>query len=248
MTPLPPMRCATDDMAPPVAEAAAGSGFGLRVVSAVVLAPLTLAIAYAGTPYFELLVIAGAAVLLTEWRTMTAGVGAGRVLWWGLGILYVALPCFALVWLRTDVQMGRETLMWLFAVVWSADTGAYLAGRAIGGPKMAPKISPNKTWAGLIGGVLSAGIVGAAVAAAFAGEDGLTRPLAAAGLSAAIGFVAEMGDLLESWLKRRLAVKDSGRLIPGHGGLFDRVDGLLAAAIASALIQWAGAGSMLTWF
>lgn len=242
------MRSATGDTARPVADAAAGSGFRLRVASAVVLAPLTLAIAYAGTPYFELLVIAGAAVLLTEWRTMTAGVGGWRALWWGFGILYVALPCFALVWLRTEGQMGRETLMWLFAVVWSADTGAYLAGRAVGGPKMAPVISPNKTWAGLIGGVLSAGIVGAAVAAAFAGDGGLTRPLAAAGFSAAIGFIAEMGDLLESGLKRRLAVKDSGRLIPGHGGLFDRVDGLLAAAVASALIQWAGAGSILTWF
>lgn len=243
------MRVATGDTGPPVAEAAARSGLGLRVASALVLAPFVLAIAYAGTPYFEILVIVGAAILLNEWRTMTAAAaGTARAGWWGAGIVYVAVPCFALVWLRTEPSLGRETLMWLFAVVWSADTGAFLSGRAIGGPKLAPVISPNKTWAGLIGGIASAGVVGWAVAAAFAGDGGLARPALAVALSAGIGFIAEMGDLLESGLKRRLAVKDSGHLIPGHGGLFDRVDGLLAAAVATALIQWAGGGSILTWF
>jgi phosphatidate cytidylyltransferase len=165
-------------------------------------------------------------------------------LWLASGALYVGLPCVALIWLRGDSEAGRQTLIWLFAVVWAADSGAYALGRMIGGPLLAPMISPKKTWSGLIGGVACAGAAGAALAALF-GKTGLV-PLTLAG--AAIGAVAEGGDLIESWIKRHFQVKDASNIIPGHGGLMDRVDGLLVAAVAMALLELIGKESVLTWF
>jgi len=160
-----------------------------------------------------------------------------------LGGLYIGLPAMAMIWLRDVGEMGMETVFWLFALVWAADSGAYAAGRMIGGPKLAPAISPNKTWAGLAGCVLSAAAVGAVTAnvLGFASMVGLTLA------SAAVGALSQGGDLVESWIKRRLGVKDSGALIPGHGGLLDRVDALMAAAIVVALIGSAGQGSILIW-
>ncbi len=165
-------------------------------------------------------------------------------LWFASGILYVGIPCVALIWLRGDAEAGRETLIWLFVVVWAADSGAYAMGRLIGGPRLAPAISPNKTWAGLIGGVACAGAAGAALAALF-GRTGVV-PLSL--LGAAIGAVAEGGDLTESWIKRHFDVKDVSNIIPGHGGLMDRVDGLLVAAAAMALLSLIGKESVLSWF
>jgi len=160
-----------------------------------------------------------------------------------MGGLYIGLPAMAMIWLRDVGEMGMETVFWLFALVWAADSGAYAAGRMIGGPKLAPAISPNKTWAGLAGCVLSAAAVGAVTAnvLGFASMVGLTLA------SAAVGALSQGGDLVESWIKRRLGVKDSGALIPGHGGLLDRVDALMAAAIVVALIGSAGQGSILLW-
>lgn len=143
-----------------------------------------------------------------------------------IGVFYICLPVLALIWLRGDAEFGRVTIYWLLALVWATDTGAFLAGRTIGGPKLAPSISPNKTWAGLAGGVLSAAGVGLAAA-------GLAQAPSAtvlAVVSAALAIVSQGGDLVESGIKRRIGVKDSGGLIPGHGGFFDRVDGLLVAA------------------
>ena len=165
-------------------------------------------------------------------------------LWFASGILYVGIPCVALIWLRGDTEAGRETMIWLFVVVWAADSGAYAMGRLIGGPRLAPSISPNKTWAGLIGGVACAGAVGAALAALF-GRTGLVSMTL---LGAAIGAVAEAGDLTESWIKRHFDVKDVSNIIPGHGGLMDRVDGLLVAAAAMALLVLFGKGSIFAWF
>lgn len=165
-------------------------------------------------------------------------------LWFASGSLYVGIPCVALIWLHGDAEAGRQTLFWLFAVVWAADSGAYAMGRLIGGPRLAPAISPNKTWAGFIGGVACAGAAGAALAALF-GRTGLL-PLTLVG--AAIGAVAQAGDLIESWIKRHFQVKDASHIIPGHGGLMDRADGLLAAAAAMALLELIGKESVLAWF
>ncbi len=164
-----------------------------------------------------------------------AGVGAsrGKAIDAGLGLLYVAVPCVALVWLRLrggDVG-GAQAVTVLFGAVWGADTGAYVAGKLIGGPRVLPSASPHKTWAGLIGGAI-AGALGAALAAwAVDYPVGIATALAGGLVLAAAGL---SGDLLESALKRRYGVKDSGSLIPGHGGLLDRVDGLMIAAVALA--------------
>lgn len=144
-----------------------------------------------------------------------------------VGAAYVLLALLSLTWLR-NVDENGLIVIWLFFAVWAMDVGGYFAGKGIGGPKLAPKLSPNKTWAGLIGGMALAGIVSAAISALF----GLKTPflLSLAGILVAV--VAQMGDLYESAIKRALNAKDSGNLIPGHGGILDRVDGLVFAAPA----------------
>lgn len=151
--------------------------------------------------------------------------------WAAGGVLYGGLPALSLLWLRNDGPYGTELVLWLFFVVWSTDTFAYFSGRAIGGPRLAPRLSPSKTWAGLVGGVTGAAAVGATFAAFHGG-----LPVAAGAIAGLLAVVAQGGDLFESWLKRRAGLKDSGTLIPGHGGVFDRLDGLLFAAPAFAAI------------
>jgi phosphatidate cytidylyltransferase len=147
------------------------------------------------------------------------------------GFVYIALPSFALI----SLSWVWETLvLWVFAVTWATDICAYFAGRTIGGPKLAPRISPNKTWAGLVGGMAGAALFGAAVAFWFEMEPFFLWS------GAAMGAIAQAGDLYESWEKRRAGVKDSGRLLPGHGGVLDRLDGLLAVSLATALALMAG--------
>lgn len=142
-----------------------------------------------------------------------------------LGAVYVALALLSLAWLRGQDGNGL-TVIWLFFAVWAMDVGGYFAGKGIGGPKLAPVISPKKTWAGLIGGMILAGIVSVAISLLFAFGDPLLMALA----GAFVALIAQAGDLYESALKRALNKKDSGSLIPGHGGILDRVDGLVFAA------------------
>jgi phosphatidate cytidylyltransferase len=151
------------------------------------------------------------------------------------GFLYIGLPAFALIlleWARTDL------VFWVLFVTWATDILAYFAGRSIGGPKLAPRISPNKTWAGLIGGVLGAAIAGAVAATWF----DLGTPFVYMGAPMAV--LAQLGDLYESSVKRRAGVKDSGAIIPGHGGVLDRLDGLLPVSLATLLLLIATAGSV----
>ncbi|MCH7931170.1 MAG: CDP-archaeol synthase, partial [Proteobacteria bacterium] len=144
---------------------------------------------------------------------------------------------------RADETVGRETVFWLFAVVWATDVGAYFAGRGVGGPKLLPRISPGKTWAGLVGGVVCAALVGAAAAALL--DLPSHAPLIL--VSALLAVVAQAGDLFESMVKRRFKAKDSGTLIPGHGGVLDRLDGLLAAAPVVAVITVFSGQGVLAW-
>lgn len=148
----------------------------------------------------------------------------------GVGVIYAGLPAFALLYLRYTPTNGVALILWTFAVVWATDTGAYFAGRAIGGPKLAPRISPNKTWAGLIGGVLAATVAGALIAAVF------RLPALLLVLGGAMAVLAQIGDLFESWMKREAGVKDSGDLLPGHGGVLDRLDGLVPVAAAMLVL------------
>jgi phosphatidate cytidylyltransferase len=147
------------------------------------------------------------------------------------GLVYVLLPCFALIWFRGATGWGAT--LWLFVAVWASDTGAYLLGRLIGGPKLWPAVSPNKTWAGLCGAALGAALIGLAGAFVMPGGD-LRLVLAGAG----IGLIGQTGDLFESHVKRRAGAKDSGTLIPGHGGALDRLDSLLFVAPAAAFVLW----------
>jgi phosphatidate cytidylyltransferase len=155
-----------------------------------------------------------------------------------LGVPYVGLAAASLVWLRFDPAVGRVNVLFVLLMVWASDIGAYLVGRLAGGPKLAPSISPGKTWSGAAGGVAASLLVAVALAGA--------APWRAAIVAVVLSIVSQAGDLLESALKRHVGVKDSGRLIPGHGGLLDRLDGMLTAAPAAALLAAAlGRGARL---
>ena len=160
--------------------------------------------------------------------------GRGHTLFAHIGIPYVSLPVLALVLLREDSAWGVHAIMWLMLVVWSTDSFAYFTGRILGGPKLAPKMSPKKTWSGLLGGMTGAAAVSAVYAVTW-----LQGWLALATVAAALAAIAQLGDIFESALKRHFGVKDSGTLIPGHGGVLDRVDGLVAAGVVAAIIGFA---------
>lgn len=215
------------------------SALGPRIISALVLAPLVLGIVYYGGWPFNILIGVLAALLALEWSRMVDR----HIGWMAFGVVYIAFSCWALWRLRIDPEWGRVAVFWLLAVVWGADTGGYAFGLTLKGPKLAPKLSPKKTWSGFIGGTLLAAFGGWAVAAYFL--DGAGWQVAA--YSALIGVVSQVGDLFESGVKRRFGVKDSGAIIPGHGGLFDRVDGLVAAAIVAALVNFGPKGNVLAW-
>ncbi|NKE47686.1 phosphatidate cytidylyltransferase [Roseomonas frigidaquae] len=152
------------------------------------------------------------------------------------GVLYIGLAGLALIELRHDNEAGRGNVLFVFVVVWASDIGAYLAGRAFGGPKLAPAVSPNKTWSGALGGLVAALIFGGACALAFTPGAALASIAVVVVL---VGVASQAGDLLESAIKRHFKVKDTSSLIPGHGGLLDRLDGVLAAAPVAALLSYA---------
>jgi phosphatidate cytidylyltransferase len=260
----------------------------LRTLSAVVLAPVVLLLAYAGGWLFLALCAVAAGGILWEWIHLIADRGGARVLAVGLaallatfvltgagqplaavsaiaagavlagavgtwsfgatvrngglwaagGALYAGIALLSPALLRRDPQWGFIGLLFLFATVWATDIFAFLCGRAVGGPLLWPSVSPNKTWAGAIGGL--AGGIAAAVAVAYASG---VRFAAAAGLMGLLlSILAQAGDLFESAVKRRFGAKDASRLIPGHGGLMDRLDGFLVAAFAALLIGIARQG------
>ena len=148
------------------------------------------------------------------------------------GLAYVVLPAAALLWLRSDPNYGLTAVLFVLVVAWTTDTASYIGGRAFGGPKFAPTISPKKTWSGFAVGTATPALVGVG----FAYYLGNTWPLALALVALVLAFACQMGDLLESALKRSLGIKDMCQLIPGHGGFFDRIDSLLLAAVVAALI------------
>lgn len=165
---------------------------------------------------------------------------SGRGVFWSLfGVPYITLPVIALIGLRNDADYGLAGVIWVFAVVWSTDIFAYFAGRSIGGPKLAPRASPNKTWSGLLGGVTGAALAGIITAVMI----GQTSVLTLAVISGALAVFAQIGDIAESAVKRHFGVKDSSHLIPGHGGIMDRLDGLVMVAVVAWLTGSAKLGA-----
>jgi len=162
----------------------------------------------------------------------TAGLRGARAAIFAGGIVFGNSAVVGLIALRSGQEFGLIAVLWLFGVVWSADTLAYFSGRLIGGPKLAPTISPNKTWAGFIGGIIGAAVAGFVVTRAV--DVGSGNTVIALSVFAAI--VAQAGDLQESWAKRQLGIKDSGRLLPGHGGIWDRLDALIGVSIFATVI------------
>jgi len=208
----------------------------VAVFAGLVAAVVATAFAY---PLNALAVLAGAAVLSCALARM-----AGRSGIIGAGVPYIGLAAVALLWLRQDPAAGRADLLFLVLTVWAGDIGAYLVGRLVGGPRLAPHISPGKTWSGAIGGLLGGCLCGLLVAHLHTTPAATWRVVAVA---AALGLIAQAGDLLESLIKRHFGVKDSGHSIPGHGGLLDRVDGMLTAAPAAALLALVLGRGVLLW-
>ena len=215
--------------------AAGKSDLWVRIGSAIILFAIAGTALWFGGLAFGLLLLVGGALMLVEWfalvRAMTLSSGA-RVMLNILGPL-LTLGAMAGLWFIRD-QLGMTVALWVFGMVWATDIGAYFAGRAFGGARLAPKISPSKTWSGLIGGMIAA-LIASATIGDRAGIIGV--PL---WIGLFIGLLAQLGDLAQSWMKRRAGVKDSGKLIPGHGGLFDRVDGILPVALLLGALAYAG--------
>lgn len=237
-------------MAPAPPDMAEGSArwsdLRLRLASAAVLLPLALFCLFAGgLPWTGLVILAAAALVWEWWRMWWRRPGATPAALLA-GWLYMLAGAGALLWLRSDAGTGLGDVLFLLAIVWASDIGAYLAGRLIGGPKLAPAISPGKTWSGAAGGLASAMVVGVLVARAMAQEGSAVAMPGTLLVAAMLSVASQLGDLLESALKRYYGVKDSSRLIPGHGGVFDRLDGVLAAAPLAALLSLlAGPGNEL---
>ncbi|QWG10848.1 phosphatidate cytidylyltransferase [Bradyrhizobium sediminis] len=262
----------TEGKAAPTASEQGSRNLVMRVAAAFVLAPLAIAIAYAGGWLWAALVTFAAVGLYVEWlmivgaaremRVMAPGVAAlaaaglcfaiGRIdaalivlaiglaavallsperrIWTATGFAYAAAAEIASVLVRLDPAQGFAALMLVLLVVWVTDIGGYFAGRGIGGPKLWPRVSPKKTWAGAIGGFAAS----LAIASAFAALGlGKTAPLLL--LGAVLSIASQLGDLFESAVKRRFGVKDSSHIIPGHGGLMDRLDGFIAAIVLAAI-------------
>ncbi len=204
-----------------------------RTAVGIILIAIALASALFGGTVFAVLVALIATIMYVEWSRM---VGHWGLDWQLYGFAYCLLPAVSLLWIRErseyeGIGTGFDLLIWVFLVVWSTDIGAYFAGRAIGGPKLAPSISPNKTIAGLVGGVASAALLAGAWVYL------VKLPAMLLWLAVFFAVAAQLGDLFESGLKRRAGVKDSGTWLPGHGGLLDRLDGLVPVAVLTAAMM-----------
>ena len=236
------------------------SDLGVRVVSAVVMVAVAGTALWLGGWVWTAFVIVVALGVLWEWRALVVGFKTStlmRGLWYGIALIYVGLAAFMLCVLRfsgpgDNVVESLPVLMVVVTVV-ATDVGAYFVGRTVGGPKIAPRISPSKTWSGLLGGMASASLALFLIGSLSGFVRDAYQILAyAVPLGAGGALVAQAGDFFESWMKRRAGVKDSGTVIPGHGGLFDRVDGLLAVlfliglfAIGALLSHIVAGGSLL---
>ena len=230
------------------------SDLAVRSASAVVMAALAGVALWLGGVVWQVFAVAVMLGVLWEWRRLSAGIAPSPVkrgLWNAAGIAYVGFATWILVVLRSHAD-GAVVVLEIVSAVVATDIGAYFAGRTFGGPKIAPRISPSKTWAGLIGGMIAAGLILAGWqfyfnymmesqlqgygARGYGADVTGPSPWTYVPAGALVAVIAQAGDFFESWMKRRAGVKDSGGLIPGHGGLFDRFDGLLAVSFVLGIL------------
>jgi phosphatidate cytidylyltransferase len=206
--------------------------------------PLSVVLTAGGAPGAGLLLLAVATAAGTAF---SRGLSPVRPL--AFGIPYLGLAGVALVWLRQQPGSGGANVIVLLLVIWASDIGAYVAGRMFGGPRLAPSISPGKTWSGAVGGLVAAAAVGLAASAVLGHRPVFWSPAALrpAALAVLVGIISQAGDLFESQLKRHFGVKDSGTMIPGHGGLLDRLDAVLTAAPATALLALVLGRGVVLW-
>ncbi|MFV9875601.1 MAG: phosphatidate cytidylyltransferase [Rickettsiales endosymbiont of Dermacentor nuttalli] len=209
--------------------------FILRVISALLLAPIILFIVYQGGILYIGTVVIIAVLMAFEWsdllKSKYTNDQKSLQIWKLIALVYILLPCTSLIWLRAHTN-GVIIIVWLLAIVWATDIGAYLGGNIIGGWKLCPMISPKKTWSGLICGVLFAYLV-SIITSIYVYSH---KPVFLITLSVLLSIYAQIGDLIESWIKRKFGVKDSGHVIPGHGGILDRVDSLVPVAPKVVLV------------
>jgi phosphatidate cytidylyltransferase len=203
----------------------------VRTLTGLLLIAVALLSAYAGGYVFAIFVAVAATAMFHEWTRLVRGWGAG---WYISGFFYALVPAIALLWVRGWDPHRFDLLIWIFIVTWATDIGAFFAGRSFGRRKLAPSISPGKTVEGLYGGIAAATLLGGAWALA----TGLGHTLLL--LAPFFAVAAQGGDLFESAMKRRAGVKDSGHWLPGHGGVLDRLDGLVPVAVLTAAAQLLG--------
>jgi phosphatidate cytidylyltransferase len=220
------------------------SDLKVRTLSALVMVVVAGLALWLGGLAWQLFVLAVSVGVLWEWNRLVRGIVVSRwarLIWLSAGVIYVGIAGEVLV--SMPDLFGRLGPLIPVLLVVATDVGAYFTGRALGGPKIAPRVSPSKTWSGLGGGALLAAGVSIALAFAAAGRYLVAEPeiIAKFALAGAlVAVIAQIGDFFESWMKRRAGVKDSGKLLPGHGGLFDRVDGLLAVLFVAGLLVGIG--------
>ena len=192
-------------------------------------------VAYEGGIAIKFTVLLIATLMSFEWNRITAKAGSSKypALWKIIGMFYIAIPCTAIIFI-SEQQNGNKILIWLLLTVWAADTSAFFAGKLIGGPKLAPKISPNKTWSGFLSSVSLSYFVGLQSSTFLHPKSDFLL----ISLTMTLTIYAQIGDLVESWIKRKFSTKDSGRAIPGHGGVLDRVDGIVLTAPKVALVLY----------
>lgn len=203
----------------------------LRTRTGALLIALALLASVKGGMVLAILVAAVATAMYHEWTRIVRNWGLA---WKVGGFVYALLPALALLWIRERDSHGLVLLIWVFLVTWSTDIGAYFAGRSFGRRKLAPSISPGKTVEGLYGGIAAAALIGGG----WVLWTGLGRPLLL--LAPLFAVAAQGGDLFESAMKRRAGIKDSGVWLPGHGGVLDRLDGLVPVAVLTSLAQLSG--------
>jgi phosphatidate cytidylyltransferase len=198
--------------------------FFLRALSSILLVPIIICIILKGGIYFSAFIIIIAIIMGGEWAIITKS--KPEIIWQIIGILYIGLPCISLIYLAQE-EKGYATILSIFSIVIATNCGGYIFGKLLKGPKLAPKISPNKTWTGFFGGIFLA------ILAGIIRKEEIYFVII-------ISIIAQIGDLLESWIKRKFHVKDSGNIIPGHGGLIDEFDGIVLVAPLIAILQLLG--------